>query len=295
VSKTQNARLLTGPSHPLCLAAVGMLLLNDHVLKAAYHNVWTGKISDVCWLIVAPIVLAAVLHRCRVHTRAAQWLAMSTVGLFFVVLQLWAPLGDTLVGWYGGLHIADPTDLLALPALLLAPLCWRRRRRRVPMALGIGLIACVASSTARLPEERFPCDGEQNWDPSVPLLLQFHIGADAPVRTPAFQNNIRVYTADGKEVELLMANIGGGAVAICPNGGLEPSTEYFWTAGPFDTDSMNTATVESFSLSGVRSFVTDDRADNAPITTALACSGVDRDVYSLLECDLGDDTGDTGP
>jgi hypothetical protein len=278
------------------------LLLNDHVWKAAYHNTFTGKLSDACWLIVAPVVLACVLRLCRVSAGRSKWLALGTVGIFFTALQVWAPLGDTLVGWYGGIHTADLTDLLALPALLLVPLCWRGRPKRVPLALGISLVACVATSPpAEDWDKRYPCDGEQAWDPNVPLFLHFDHDLAVPTRTPAFQSNIRVYTKNGKEVEILVAQVGPGDVAICAKDGLAPSTEYFWTAGPFDTDSMNTMSVD-YTKTGTRSFVTDDRSDNAAISTTLACSGVDPDVYSLLTCDdeyspdTGEttDTGDTG-
>ena len=132
--------------------------------------------------------------------------------------------------------------------------------------------------------------------------MTVEIAIGVPTRTPAFHRDIRVYTAGGKEAEIFIAQIGNGDVAICANGGLEPGTQYYWTAGPFRTKSINTLSID-FDASGVRTFTTDDRSDNAPITSWLACSGVDPDVYSLLRCedepgdeDTGEsgDTGDTG-
>ncbi len=290
-------RILAGPSHPICLVATVVLLLNDHVFKAAYHNTLTGKLSDICWLIVASVVLAAGLHFFRVSARLSQRLALCLVGSFFVALQLVPALGETLVGWYGGMHVADVTDLLALPALLMVPLCWRGRAKKVPLALGVSIVACVATSPPDNWDLRYPCDGASNWDPNVPLYLEFQSwsGRTIPTRTPAFQQGIRVYTADNKEVDVFITQVGESSVVICPDGGLEPGTEYFWTAGPFETESTNMISVQ-FDHTEVRSFTTDESSDNSPITTSKACRGVNPDVYSLLECpgDPGSarDTGD---
>ena len=46
--------------HPVALAALATLLVNDHVLKAAWPGWWTGKLSDLAALIVGPIAVAAV-------------------------------------------------------------------------------------------------------------------------------------------------------------------------------------------------------------------------------------------
>ena len=43
--------------HPFCILSMIVLGLNDHIWKAAYGNVWTGKISDVAGLIFFPILL----------------------------------------------------------------------------------------------------------------------------------------------------------------------------------------------------------------------------------------------
>ena len=158
--------------------------------------------------------------------------------------------------------------------------------------LACALGGCTAMSSSD--ELRFPCDGEASWDPNVPLFLHFDTEGSVPTRTPAFAEDLRVFTADNKEVEVFVADIGDGNVVICPDGGLEPSTEYFWIAGPFSSDSRNMAT-RSFESSQLRSFTTDDTSDNAPITSWSACSGVKADVYELLECDTDiQDTGDTG-
>ncbi|MBN1584730.1 MAG: hypothetical protein JXA89_28750 [Anaerolineae bacterium] len=39
---------------PPAIAAIGLLLLNDHVLKAAVPSWWTGKLSDLAGLYFSP-------------------------------------------------------------------------------------------------------------------------------------------------------------------------------------------------------------------------------------------------
>ncbi|MBN2007155.1 MAG: hypothetical protein JXA21_27640, partial [Anaerolineae bacterium] len=51
---------LRGLTHPLCWLAVGLLLLNDHVLKRAAPSALTGKLSDFAGLFFFPFLAAAV-------------------------------------------------------------------------------------------------------------------------------------------------------------------------------------------------------------------------------------------
>jgi len=44
---------------PIALAALALLILNDHVLKSAFPGPLTGKLSDVAGLMLFPIVLVA--------------------------------------------------------------------------------------------------------------------------------------------------------------------------------------------------------------------------------------------
>ena len=46
--------------HPVALIALAAWLLNDHVLKSAFGNEWTGKLSDGAGLIVFPLLLLSV-------------------------------------------------------------------------------------------------------------------------------------------------------------------------------------------------------------------------------------------
>src|SRR5215813_11555801 len=51
-------------SSPALVGALGILLLNDHVLKPALHNWVTGKLSDFAGVFLFPMFLTAVApHR----------------------------------------------------------------------------------------------------------------------------------------------------------------------------------------------------------------------------------------
>lgn len=57
---------------PLPLAAVGLLALNDHVLKSAYGNWITGKLSDVAICFFLPLFVSALLGLAGTATRGTQ-------------------------------------------------------------------------------------------------------------------------------------------------------------------------------------------------------------------------------
>jgi hypothetical protein len=120
----------SGLLHPIALAAIAVLLANDHVLKDAYPGWWTGKLSDVAGLVFFPLLLALV-----VPFRGA----LIATGIVFAAVKLWQP-ANTVGEWLFGLArwpldavttlslpglgpvdiVRDPTDLVALPALAVA-------------------------------------------------------------------------------------------------------------------------------------------------------------------------------
>ena len=147
--------------HPVWLGALAVLALNDHVLKGSglLPDLVTGKLSDVAGLMVAPALFATIL---RVRSRRAWTMAHVAVGVVFAALQLstiasaaWSALMETVA--FGWVTTMDPTDLLALPALLVS---WHVFGRPQPTAAThakhslelaattAGLLACTATSTA---------------------------------------------------------------------------------------------------------------------------------------------------
>jgi hypothetical protein len=142
---------------PVALAAVALLVVNDHVLKQAYPGWVTGKLSDVAGLVFFPLLLVSaweIMAR-RDPSRRALAVACAATALVFVAIKLWPPAG---IGYRWGLAmfqwpfralaaavrgaglpglapvslVRDPTDLLALPALAVA---WVVGRRRADMGV----------------------------------------------------------------------------------------------------------------------------------------------------------------
>ncbi len=149
--------------HPVALFATVGLWTNDHVLKPAYPGWVTGKLSDVCGVVLFPLLVVGVLEigawlggsRQRM---GARWVGVAALvtGIAFAAIQIWAPAGAAYE-WLFGLrqalisatttdlsrvpqvqHTMDPTDLLALPFLVFPVwLAWRHRsvagRARSPL------------------------------------------------------------------------------------------------------------------------------------------------------------------
>jgi hypothetical protein len=167
--------------HPLPLAAVALLVFNDHVLKASgwAPPALTGKLSDVAGLFFFPILLFTLTHPPRVR-RA--WVAVAAAGLTAVVFAAIKldVRANALAAWALGSCALDPTDLLALPMTGLAALfCLRRehapegRRLARTAAMVVASLASVATSRAYRP----PC-------PAVPTG-EAHRSADTLcARTP---------------------------------------------------------------------------------------------------------------
>jgi hypothetical protein len=131
--RTSRQHAIAWLAHPATSAAVIVMAVNDHLLKAAYGTWWTGKVSDVAGLVLAPALLAVAVTLCapRIRMRALVPTAIAAVGIGFVVVK------STTVGAAGAsaawtavagpsVVLRDPTDLLALPALAVA---WDIARR----------------------------------------------------------------------------------------------------------------------------------------------------------------------
>jgi hypothetical protein len=157
--------------------AVGVLLFNDHVLKAAYPSWLTGKLSDFAGLFFFPFLLGAVVGGPAewLLARIGRNLSSKVVGaLCFAVTALWfagmksVPAVNaataSLTGW---VIVLDPTDVIALAILLPAWRLWSqlisvesrgvlaawRPGRAAYAALGVAVLATLATSMPAPPDK----------------------------------------------------------------------------------------------------------------------------------------------
>lgn len=170
--------------HPLTLAALVLLLVNDHILKQHFPSALTGKLSDFAGVLLLPILLQALAELAFSHVRrripsarlANRILLMAVLAtlLGFTLPELWKP-AETLyrftlgaLQWpVYGLHAAlegdalpavrpvrataDATDLAALPMALVAlALAWQPRpRATVLFGALVGIALSTISTDAR--------------------------------------------------------------------------------------------------------------------------------------------------
>ena len=159
VARRRAARPGDGLLHPVALAALAVLIVNDQLLKAVWPGVVTGKLSDIAGLVVAPLVLQAlweigqwIAGRWGSPMRSVLVVAIIAVGLGFAAVQVWDPASNAYE-WALGVAqwpfrafasvlagapppsvtpvvaTADAEDLLVLPALAVT---WWVGRRRIP-------------------------------------------------------------------------------------------------------------------------------------------------------------------
>jgi hypothetical protein len=140
--------------HPAPLAAVLLLVLNDHVLKGSgvLPSWLTGKISDFCGVFFFPLLLTATfdvlvygiakLTRARLDFSLRKWKlftavtltagAMLTIELIPAAAEAYADATRSM-GFGGAQSTPDPWDLAAL--IMLIPAWWLgcARIARVPL------------------------------------------------------------------------------------------------------------------------------------------------------------------
>lgn len=160
---------------PLLIAAVAVLGVNDWILKPAFHNALTGKLSDVAGVSAFALFWAALFPRHRFHAFAA-----TAVGFVLWKSPASQPLIDAWngVGWPSIGRVVDWTDLLALAVL---PFLYRYRPRPMAMprlrrVLGPAVaVACVlafgATSQVRL-TPAIPLEGQYGFDIPPDSLLR---------------------------------------------------------------------------------------------------------------------------
>ena len=161
-------------THPVTCVALVVLLVNDHVFKAAWGNALTGKLSDFAWLLVAPPLLATFVvlagRALRIPLPQPGTLvavSLGATGAVFAVVKLTvagAAACSAVLSAVAGPSVVlrDPSDLIALPMLWLG---WHVALRRGAVlrshgagtgwrwlvVLPLAVLATAATSTYRPP------------------------------------------------------------------------------------------------------------------------------------------------
>ncbi len=107
-------------SSPWLVISVVVLIVNDWMLKPAFHNAVTGKLSDFAGLLALTIFACAVSERFR-------WWSASLISVSFIYWKsphsqlVLAYLNEVLPVGIG--RTPDYTDLVALPVVWIAAFC----------------------------------------------------------------------------------------------------------------------------------------------------------------------------
>ena len=147
--------------HPATWLSIALLLVNDHILKVVCPSWITGKLSDFAGLFFFPFILAAglsfLLSKYNVPSVKVGQIAFGFVGIWFILLKtipsmniLTTDLSSLLLG-SPTKFVMDPTDLIALLAMVPAWMIWRQPSPIKPTsaayaALIFGSLAVIATS-----------------------------------------------------------------------------------------------------------------------------------------------------
>jgi hypothetical protein len=138
--------------HPVALASIAVLLINDHVLKAAWPGFITGKLSDFAGLVFFPLLLLAcsqiaqaLIGRSCALAKRQLIVAISFTAALFVAIKADSTANELVSAILGGAQwlvggvlgasalapapvviARDLSDVIALPALAAAYLIGRR-------------------------------------------------------------------------------------------------------------------------------------------------------------------------
>ncbi len=165
----RSASVLT---HPGTLVALAVLLANDLLFKSLWPHAWfTGKLSDLAWLVLALPLLAfllSLLVRVRLCSPRAAFLA-AYLGLpllylafnSFHAVHYWILRGISVASGGTSGSPQDMTDSLVIPiGWAVALWVWRRpsvptHKLRMRLAMLVAAVASLASVATSYPEPNY--------------------------------------------------------------------------------------------------------------------------------------------
>jgi photosystem II stability/assembly factor-like uncharacterized protein len=146
---------------PWGIAAVALLILNDHLLKQVAPSALTDKLGDFAGLFFAPYVLLLAvgslpIRFSRLFERHVALVAYALVGVFFAALKVSATSAAVLTSLLtvvlaGPVSIVlDPTDLIALAVLPVSYGVWIRGQSHVASGIALRLRHATVATCAVL-------------------------------------------------------------------------------------------------------------------------------------------------
>jgi hypothetical protein len=171
-------RALLSLSHPISILGIIVVLLNDHWWRRTAPSWFTGKIGDFAWLIFAPFLLAALLAWLFPwREKFVGYVSIIGVGLIFGLAKtvpafhaLTIDVLEFLTGWPNVLKL-DPTDLLSLPALLIAWWIWERLTNRSFRLADRGWVLLPLAVFATMADSAMPSYGINCLEQKNDLIL----------------------------------------------------------------------------------------------------------------------------
>jgi hypothetical protein len=138
-------------AQPVFIASVVLLIINDWFLKAVFHNVYTGKISDFTGLFAFPFFLSALLP---------QWKKLLHIltAVFFIFWK--TELSQPLINLLNSVNLpvsrtVDFTDNIALVSIIISYQIFTQKsdHNAKPFLIrSITVIACLAFMATSMPQ-----------------------------------------------------------------------------------------------------------------------------------------------
>ena len=195
-SSHPTARAEAALTHVATLLALATLLVNDLVFKSLWHGSWwTGKLSDLAWVIFSPPLLALPLtffaRRNPTAQRAAWVIAYIGLPLLYAAYNTFEPLRDVVMGGFSLLRGTpggspfDPTDSIVIPlGMATAIWVWRSAKidsvaTRMRLGLLVAALASVASVATTYPPT---VQGIYAITTNADGEIRYHVGSDYSFR-----------------------------------------------------------------------------------------------------------------
>lgn len=169
------ARAVNLLAHPIVFGLLCLAFFNDHFLRIYYPSWLTGKLGDFIWLFLAPIpVIAVISWLFPIWANQRKSLALSVglavVFVVFVVGKCFLGANELATRILSGALQApftttpDPTDAIALPALLLCFWFWKlaSSKKGAFGLVALPLIALLTMANAGMPDPGITCFSLQN-------------------------------------------------------------------------------------------------------------------------------------